>query len=74
MRLAGLKVLQDGADGRVEVTVGDEQGNQATFIYAGSVSSTVTSHSSGYLAVNLNVHARVPEALAANSSKNRFDS
>lgn len=73
MRLTALQVLQDGPDGRVQLTVGDEQGNQATYVYAGSVSSTVTSHNSGYLEVSLNVHGRTPEILAANSSKSRFD-
>ena len=74
MRLTGLNVVADGPDGRVQVTVADSAGNQATYQYNGRVYSSVSASNDGGLTVYLSVNNSRTETLAQNSRQSLFDS
>jgi hypothetical protein len=70
MRLKALQVLEDGPEGRVQVTLADADGNQATYQYSGILSSRVLSNNAGYLDVSLRINK--PDVVSPNSSSSRF--
>jgi hypothetical protein len=72
MHLTGLKVLQDGSDGQVQVTVADDNGSEATYQYSGEVWSSVNTSSKGRLEVVLTVYTLKVDGVSANSASSRF--
>lgn len=71
--LAGLVVMQDGPDGRVQVTLNDEAGKPVTFLYAGEVWTRVSTTSAGLLNVQVSVTPTKQETVSQNARQSLFD-
>lgn len=71
--LAGLAILQDGPDGRVQVTLNDEAGKPVTYQYGGEVWTHVDTTSTGQLKVNVTVIPGKQETVAQNARQSLFD-
>lgn len=73
MKLSAIQVLEDGDNGRVQVTLGNDGGDQTTYQFSGKVSVKFSSHSNGLMVASVCVDMLKPDTIAGNLPKSRFN-